>query len=111
MMLLNQREKDILKISGTSKVDNEYSKAYLRHLIISNELLGKQIASIHNLSFYINLMKLSNEEISRYTRHLTLPEVGMEGQIKIKAAKVLKHGKMEENMLENLKKVRDMEKE
>ncbi len=36
-----------------------------------------------------NLPKLSNEEISRYSRHLILPEVGMEGQQKLKAAKVL----------------------
>ncbi len=34
-------------------------------------------------------MKLSNEEINRYSRHLTLPEVGMEGQLKFKAAKIL----------------------
>ena len=35
------------------------------------------------------LPKLSNDEISRYSRHLILPEVGMEGQQKLKAAKVL----------------------
>jgi molybdopterin/thiamine biosynthesis adenylyltransferase/rhodanese-related sulfurtransferase len=35
------------------------------------------------------LPKLSNDEISRYSRHLILPEVGMEGQLKLKAAKVL----------------------
>lgn len=34
-------------------------------------------------------MKLTNEEVNRYSRHLTLPEVGMEGQLKFKAAKVL----------------------
>ena len=48
---------------GTSKVDKEYSKAYLRHLMMSNEILGKQIASIHNLAFYINLMNLCKEKI------------------------------------------------
>ncbi len=37
----------------------------------------------------VTLPKLSNEEISRYSRHLILPEVGMEGQQKLKAAKVL----------------------
>ena len=37
----------------------------------------------------IDLPKLSNDEISRYSRHLILPEVGMEGQQKLKAAKVL----------------------
>ncbi|MBF0279238.1 MAG: ThiF family adenylyltransferase [SAR324 cluster bacterium] len=34
-------------------------------------------------------MKLTNEEINRYARHLTLPEVGMAGQLKFKAAKIL----------------------
>lgn len=38
------------------------------------------------------LPKLTNEEISRYSRHLILPEVGMEGQQKLKAAKVLAVG-------------------
>jgi sulfur-carrier protein adenylyltransferase/sulfurtransferase len=37
----------------------------------------------------VTLPKLSNEEIARYSRHLILPEVGMEGQQKLKAAKVL----------------------
>src|ERR1700759_3513894 len=37
----------------------------------------------------VELPKLSNEEIARYSRHLILPEVGMEGQQKLKAAKVL----------------------
>ncbi len=40
-------------------------------------------------SLEIELPKLSNDEISRYSRHLILPEVGMEGQQKLKAAKVL----------------------
>ena len=37
-------------------------------------------------------MKLNNEEINRYSRHLTLPEVGMAGQLKIKEARVLMIG-------------------
>ena len=37
-------------------------------------------------------MTLNNEEINRYNRHLTLPEVGMEGQLKLKEAKVLMIG-------------------
>lgn len=37
-------------------VDTFYSKAYLRHLIMSKEILGAQIASIHNLSFYLWLV-------------------------------------------------------
>ena len=48
---------------GTSYVDRKYSKSYLRHLFVSKEMLGKQIASIHNLAFYINLMKLSRQKI------------------------------------------------
>lgn len=42
---------------GNSLVDRQYSKAYLRHLIIAGEILGAQIASIHNLSFYLWLVK------------------------------------------------------
>ena len=38
---------------GTSYVDTCYSKAYLRHLFISEEILAMQIASIHNLAFYV----------------------------------------------------------
>lgn len=44
-------------------VDNFYSKAYLRHLIISKEILGAQIASIHNLSFYLWLVKEARTNI------------------------------------------------
>ncbi|HOH55245.1 MAG TPA: tRNA guanosine(34) transglycosylase Tgt [Paludibacteraceae bacterium] len=42
--------------TGTSFVDKAYSKAYVRHLFAANELLGLQIASIHNLAFYLWLM-------------------------------------------------------
>ncbi len=48
--------------NGTSFVDN-YSKAYLRHLIVSNEMLGAQIASQHNLAFYLWLVKTAREKI------------------------------------------------
>ena len=40
-----------------------YSKAYLRHLISSKEILGAQIASIHNLSFYLWLVRQAREHI------------------------------------------------
>jgi queuine tRNA-ribosyltransferase len=40
-----------------------YSKAYLRHLIISKEILGAQIASIHNLTFYLWLVQQAREQI------------------------------------------------
>ena len=49
--------------NGTASVDKIYSKAYVRHLFSSKELLGKQIASIHNLAFYVNLMKQAREHI------------------------------------------------
>lgn len=49
--------------SGPSPVSLYYSKAYLRHLIISGEILGSQIASIHNLSFYIRLVSEAREKI------------------------------------------------
>ncbi len=52
-------EKDfsMLDPNGTSYVDKFYSKAYLRHLIKSSEYLGMQIATIHNLAFYLALVK------------------------------------------------------
>lgn len=48
--------------NGTSFVD-QYSKAYLRHLIVSKEMLGAQIASQHNLAFYLWLVKQAREKI------------------------------------------------
>lgn len=49
--------------SDHSFVDTQYSKAYLRHLIISGEMLGAQIASLHNLAFYLWLVRKAFEEI------------------------------------------------
>jgi len=49
--------------SGTSYVDSAYSKAYVRHLFVSNEYLGKQIATLHNLTFYVELMRQAREHI------------------------------------------------
>lgn len=49
--------------NGTSFVDRQYSKAYLRHLIISKEILGSMIASQHNLAFYLNLVKEARKHI------------------------------------------------
>ncbi len=48
---------------GTSYVDSAYSKAYVRHLFVSKEYLAKQIASIHNLAFYLDLVKVAREHI------------------------------------------------
>ncbi|NND95626.1 MAG: tRNA guanosine(34) transglycosylase Tgt [Flavobacteriales bacterium] len=49
--------------NGTSSVDHRYSKSYVRHLMVSKEMLASQIASIHNLAFYLELMKLAREHI------------------------------------------------
>jgi len=48
---------------GLSYVDTIYSKAYLRHLFASNEFLGKQIATLHNLSFYLWLVREARTHI------------------------------------------------
>ncbi|TLF45852.1 tRNA guanosine(34) transglycosylase Tgt [Maribacter aurantiacus] len=48
---------------GTTFVDREYSKAYLRHLFVANEYLGKQIATIHNLGFYLWLVREARKHI------------------------------------------------
>ncbi len=49
--------------NGTSYVDAYYTKAYLRHLIISKEILGAQIATLHNLSFYLWLVNEARKQI------------------------------------------------
>jgi len=48
---------------GITDVDTYYSKAYLRHLFAAKELLGKQIASIHNLGFYLWLVREARKHI------------------------------------------------
>ena len=48
---------------GHSYVDNDYSKAYVRHLFSVNEMLGKQIVSLHNLSFYLWLIREARKHI------------------------------------------------
>ncbi len=62
----NEKWKDDLSPVDTSiesYASNFYSKAYLRHLIISKEILGAQIASLHNLTFYLWLVKESRKHI------------------------------------------------
>jgi queuine tRNA-ribosyltransferase len=49
---------------GPSSVSLDYSKAYLRHLIISGEMLGAQVASMHNLAFYMKLARDAREKIA-----------------------------------------------
>ncbi len=48
---------------GTAFVDHQYSKAYLRHLMHSEEMLGGMIASVHNLAFYLELVKEARRKI------------------------------------------------
>jgi len=58
-------EKDFSAIDNgiDCEVSNYYSKAYLRHLFKSKELLGLQIASVHNLAFYLDLVTQAREHI------------------------------------------------
>ena len=53
--------------NGFSSVDKRYSRSYLRHLFVSKEMLGPQIASIHNLSFYLWLVNESRIKIEEGT--------------------------------------------
>jgi queuine tRNA-ribosyltransferase len=52
-----------LDAMGHTYVDTVYTKAYLRHLLVCNELLAAQIASIHNLGFYLWLVKEARKRI------------------------------------------------
>ena len=67
--IINMRNKkwendfSVIDQDGTSEVDNQYTKAYLRHLVISKEILGAQISSIHNLAFYLWLMREARKQI------------------------------------------------
>lgn len=58
--------KDFSQLDPSSKVwvDQVYTKAYLRHLIKTGEYLGIQIATIHNLAFYLELMRVAREKIA-----------------------------------------------
>ncbi|MDD4799485.1 MAG: tRNA guanosine(34) transglycosylase Tgt [Proteiniphilum sp.] len=66
MNMRNERWKNDfspLEEEGESFVDRLYSKAYLRHLVNTHEILGLQIASIHNLAFYVWLTKEARKHI------------------------------------------------
>ena len=66
MNMRNERWKDDfspIEEDGESFVDRLYTKAYLRHLINTNEILGLQIASIHNLAFYVWLANEARKHI------------------------------------------------
>ncbi len=49
--------------SGDSYVDSYFTKAYVRHLFAANEILALQIASVHNLNFYLRLVEKAREKI------------------------------------------------
>jgi queuine tRNA-ribosyltransferase len=66
MNMKNEKWKDDfspIDPNGTSFVDTQYSKAYLRHLFMANEYLALMIASQHNLAFYLWLVKTAREKI------------------------------------------------
>lgn len=54
---------DPIDTPGITFVDTRYSKAYLRHLFMAGEMLGPQIASIHNLGFYLWLVREARKHI------------------------------------------------
>jgi queuine tRNA-ribosyltransferase len=58
-------EKDFSPVdsNGTSFVDKEYTRAYLRHLFVAKEYLGGMIASLHNIAFYLWLVKEARKQI------------------------------------------------
>ncbi|MDA0701385.1 MAG: tRNA-guanine transglycosylase, partial [Bacteroidetes bacterium] len=53
----------VIDTDAITWVDTAYSKAYLRHLFTVNEMLGKQIATIHNLGFYLWLVREARKHI------------------------------------------------
>lgn len=66
----NQKWKDDhspIDEKGTAYIDQHYSKAYLRHLFVSNEMLGPIIASMHNLRFYLWLVEEARKQITEQT--------------------------------------------
>lgn len=66
MNMRNEKWKDdFTPIDAQSDLfaDQEYSRAYLRHLYISDEILGPMIGSIHNLHFYLDLVKTARKKI------------------------------------------------
>ncbi|MEZ4924557.1 MAG: tRNA guanosine(34) transglycosylase Tgt, partial [Crocinitomicaceae bacterium] len=66
--------------NGTSYVDSFYSKAYVRHLFNAKETLALQIASIHNLAFYLWLVTEARNQIEKGTfrawKDALIPKLG-----------------------------------
>jgi queuine tRNA-ribosyltransferase len=52
-----------LDVNGTTFADAQYNKAYLRHLFVCNEMLGAMIASVHNVGFYLAMVKEARKRI------------------------------------------------
>ena len=66
MNMRNEKWKDDfspLDEFGTSYVDRTYSKSYVRHLVISKEILAAQICTLHNLAFYLWLVGEARQQI------------------------------------------------
>ena len=59
-----KNDHSVLDKNGKSEVDRNYTKAYLRHLFNCNEILAKQIATLHNLRFYSWLIEESRNKIN-----------------------------------------------
>ncbi len=68
-----------IDIDGEAFVDKLYSRAYLRHLFVAGEMLGPMIATMHNLSFYIWLVKEARKQILNNSfakwKQLTTPKL------------------------------------
>ena len=54
---------DPIDATSPASTSREHSRAFLRHLIISGEYLGPQLGSIHNLAYYLQLVKQAREHI------------------------------------------------
>jgi queuine tRNA-ribosyltransferase len=52
-----------LDAAGNTFVDSQYNRAYLRHLFVADEILGAMIASVHNVGFYLWLVKEARKRI------------------------------------------------
>ena len=66
MNIKNEKWKNdfsVLDANGTSYVDHQYTKAYVRHLFAANEILGGMITSLHNLAFYLWLVQQARKHI------------------------------------------------
>jgi queuine tRNA-ribosyltransferase len=65
----------VLDENGTSFVDTAYTKAYLRHLFAADESLAAQIATLHNLAFFLHLVTLARQHIVNQTYSAWYPKM------------------------------------